>query len=94
MAITESANSETNLRVSFAQDITPRVTDLIYSARCPMLFNISMKFHEDMLNGFKVIERHDFVTETATYKVQRDISKKNMYPRVTDLILCTSSNVG
>ena len=25
--------------------------------------NICMKFHEDILNDFKVIERHDFVTE-------------------------------
>ena len=24
------------------------------SACCPMLVNISMKFHEDILNGFKV----------------------------------------
>ena len=39
-----------------------------------MLVNNSMKFREDNLNGLKVIERHNFVTETATYKVQRDIT--------------------
>ena len=41
-----------------------------------MLGNISMTFHEDILNGFQVTERTDFVTETATYKVQRDITQK------------------
>ena len=35
-----------------------------------MLVNISMKFHEDILNRLKVIG-YNFVTETATYKVQR-----------------------
>ena len=42
-----------------------------------MVLNICMKFHEDILKGFKVRERHDFVIETATYKVQtRNILKK------------------
>ena len=41
-----------------------------------MLVNISMKFHEDISNGFQVTEGHDFVTETATYKVQRGITQK------------------
>ena len=35
--------------------------------------NTRMKFYEHILNGFKVV---DFVTETATYKVQRDITQK------------------
>ena len=46
----------------------------LHSACHPMLFNISMKFHEDILNGLKVIER--IITETATYKVQRCITLK------------------
>ena len=37
-----------------------------------MLVNISVKLHEDIINSFK----HDFVTETATYKIQRGITKK------------------
>ena len=42
----------------------------VRSAHRLMLVNISMKFHEDILNGFQVTERtQDFVTETATYKV-------------------------
>ena len=49
----------------------------LHSACHPMLFNISMKFHEDILNGLKVIERTQyFITETATYKVQRCITLK------------------
>ena len=45
------------------------------SARRPVLVNISLKFHEDALKGFNVIERTDFVTETAPYKVQRGITQ-------------------
>ena len=41
-----------------------------------MLVNISVKFHEYILNGLKVIERTQFVTKTATYKVQRGITLK------------------
>ena len=50
------------------------------SARRPVLVNISIKFHKDILNGFKVIERsgHDFVTETATYKAQGGITQTNI----------------
>ena len=31
-----------------------------HSARCHIVFNICMKFHEDILKGFKVIERTRF----------------------------------
>ena len=41
-----------------------------------MLVNICMKFHEDTLNGLKLQSGHDFVLETATYKVQRGITQK------------------
>ena len=44
-----------------------------------MLVNISMKFHEDIWNGFQVFKLEsgrDFITETATYKVQRGITQK------------------
>ena len=40
-----------------------------------MLINISMKFLEDILNGFQLQSGHDFSTETATYKVQRGITQ-------------------
>ena len=35
-----------------------------------------MKFYEDTLNVLKLQSRHEFVLETATYKVQRGITKK------------------
>ena len=38
--------------------------------------NMCMKFYEHILNGFKVIEQTCFVTETATYKVQRDVTQR------------------
>ena len=41
-----------------------------------MLVNICMKFHEGILNGFKVIERTWFCHRTAYYKLQRDVTKK------------------
>ena len=53
----------------------PRVM-VLCSARYLKLVHISMKFHEDILNGFKVIELARFVIETATYKVQRGITQK------------------
>ena len=40
------------------------------------VLNTCTKFYEHILNGFKVIERHEFVTETATYKVQWDVTQK------------------
>ena len=49
------------------------------SACRPVLVNSCMKFHEDILNSCKVIEGHDFLTKTTTYKVQRGITK-NIYP--------------
>ena len=35
-----------------------------------------MKFYEHIWNSFKVIEGHNFVIETGTYKVQRDVTQK------------------
>ena len=40
-----------------------------------MLVNICMKFHEDILNGFKVIERTLFCHRTANYKLQREVTE-------------------
>ena len=41
---------------------------------------------------FKLQSGHDFVTETATYKVQRGITQKYISSMV--LTICISSNVG
>ena len=63
------------------------------SARCPMLVNIYMKFHEDILNGFKVIERTRFCHRNCYLQSSKGHNSK-IYPRVMVLALCTSSNVG
>ena len=42
---------------------------------------------------YKLQRGHDFVTETATYKVQRGKVQKYIYPRVMVLALCTLPNV-
>ena len=64
------------LTVILQRDVTQKVSIqelwVLRSERRLMLVNIYMKFHEDMLNGFKVTE----VLETATYKVQRGITQK------------------
>ena len=61
------------------KDVTQKVSiqELLFlcTARCLMLVNICMKFHEDNLNGFKLQSGHDFVLETATHKVQKGITK-------------------
>ena len=48
----------------------------LHSARCLMLVDIGMKFHDASLYGLKVIVRtqwrHDFVRD----KVQREITQK------------------
>ena len=43
----------------------------MYSARCLMVFNICVKFHENMSSGFKVMERTRKLTDTHTEKRQK-----------------------
>ena len=59
-----------------------------------MLVNISMKFHEDILNGLKVIERTQFCHRSCYLQSSKGHYSKNIYSRVMVLALCTSSNVG
>ena len=65
----------------------------LHSARCLMLVDICMKFHDASLYGLKVIERTQWRHDFVRHKVQREITKKNINARVTVLALCTSSNV-
>ena len=62
-----------------------------------MLVNIVVTFHEDILNGFssyRAKERTALYSILGIAKVQRDITKKYIYPRVMVHAICTSSNVG
>ena len=59
-----------------------------------MLVNISMKFHEDILNGLKVIELTQFCHRNCYLQSSNGHNSKNIYQRVIVLALCTSSHVG
>ena len=59
-----------------------------------MMINISMKFHEDILNGLKVTERIQFCYRNCYLQSSKGYNSKYIYPRVTVFVLCTSSNVG
>ena len=48
----------------------------LLSACWPMLVNIYMKTHENILNILKLKIGHDPITKTATFKVQRGVTKK------------------
>ena len=52
----------------------------LHSARCLMLIDICMKFHEDSLRGFQVTERTQFVTDRQTDGQTDARGKNNMSP--------------
>ena len=52
-----------------------------------------MRFHEDILNGFEVIERIQFCHRNCPLQSSKGHNSKNIYPIVMVLALCTSSNV-
>ena len=66
----------------------------LHCAYHPMLDNISMKFHEGILNGFQVTERTRFCHWNCYLPSSKGHNSKHIYPRVMVLALCTSSNVG
>ena len=61
-----------------SKNINARVTvlALIDSARCLMLVDICMKFHDASLYGLKVIERTRWRQDFVRDKVQREITQK------------------
>ena len=59
-----------------------------------MLVNISVKVHEDILNGLKVIERTQFCHRNYYLRSSKGHNSKTIYPRVMVLVLCLSFNVG
>ena len=56
------------------------------SACRPVLVNISIKFHKDILNGFKVIQRTRFYHRNCHLQSSRG-HYLNKYPRVTVPVL-------
>ena len=56
-----------------------------------MLVIISMNFHDDILNGFKVIERTRFCHRNCYLQSSKGHNSKRIYPTVMVLALCTSS---
>ena len=68
---------------------------VLHSACHLLVLNICMNFYEYILNSSKDIERTLFCQETATKKVQRDVTQtKSINTRVMVLALCMSPNVG
>ena len=59
-----------------------------------MLVNIYMKFHEDILNGFKVTEPTLFCLRNCYLQNSKGHKSKSINTRVMVLALCMSSNVG
>ena len=59
-----------------------------------MLVNISMKFHEDIFNGLKVLEWTQFCHRNCYLQCSKGHNSKNIYPIVMVRALCMSSNVG
>ena len=58
-----------------------------------MLINISMKFHEDILNSLKVIDRTQVCHRNCYLQSSKGQNSLYIYPRVMVLTLCTSPNV-
>ena len=59
-----------------------------------MLVNICMKFHEDILNGFKVTELTQFCLRNCDLQSSKGHNSKSINTRVMVLAFCTSSIVG
>ena len=53
-----------------------------------MILYISMKFHENVLNGFQVKEQ----TQNCHCQISKGNSSKNVQTSVTVLVFCTSSD--
>ena len=50
-----------------------------------MLVNISMKFHEDILNDLKVIEQTQFCHRNCYLQNSKGHNSKNTYPHIQEL---------
>ena len=59
-----------------------------------MLVNICMKFHEDILNDFKVTEWTRFCLTNCYLQSSKEHNSKSINIRVMVPAFCMSSNVG
>ena len=59
-----------------------------------MMVNICMKFHEDILNCFKVTERMRFRLRNCYLQSSKGHNSRSINTRVMVLAFCMSSNVG
>ena len=75
--------------VNTKRPITPKEVKpelpFMHSACCLMVFNICVKFHENMLNGFKVMG------QTRKLLTHKGHNSKSWKTRVTVHVFCTSS---
>ena len=86
-----------NCYLKVQRDVTQKVSIqelwFLRSARHLMLINICMKFHEDILNAFKVTERTWFCLRNCYLRSSKGHNSKSINTRVMVLAFCTSSNV-
>ena len=74
------------LKIVYTQrEITPKVENpelrFMCSARRLMVFNVCVKFHENMSSGFKVMERSPkLLTDTHTHTHTHTEKTKTLYP--------------
>ena len=80
------------------RDVTQKVSIqelwFLCSACCLMLVNICMKFHECILNSFKVTGQTRFRLRNCYLQSSKGHNSKSINKRVMVLVFCTSSNVG
>ena len=60
----------------------------LWSARHLIILYMSIKFHENILNGFQVIQG----TQNYHCRISKGNNSKNVLTRVTVLVLCTLSD--
>ena len=81
-----------NDRCQFSKGITTKLyrleLRLLCSARRLMMLYISVKFRENVLKGFQVIER----TRNDHCQISKGNKYKTVWTRVTILVFCTSSD--
>ena len=89
----KNANSASFHQRAITQKICNPELRFLCSARRLMLVSNPMKFHHDILNGFRVTERTRLECKFC-YFPSKGNNSKNIQSRVTVLVFCMSSHVG